>query len=101
MKNVKILNIKTGDYGPVSKVRLFIETKNESLVGNLTFRHARPYKTYRKFVLPVVLEKLGLSFLPGASWSQKAGCYCGCSPGYILDIHPSKVGYEAVWVTIK
>jgi hypothetical protein len=102
MKNVKILKIKTGEYGerPLSKVRLFIETKGEGILDNLVNRHSRPFNIYRKLVLPPVLEKLKLAGTK-VSWNQKAGCSCGCSPGYILDIHPVKTGFEAIWVTIK
>lgn len=103
MKNIKILKITTGEYGErlLSKVRLFIHPESENILDNMSNRHDRPHKAYRKFVLPVVLERLKLQFIPGATWSQKAGCSCGCSPGYILDIDPLKVGFEAIWVTIN
>lgn len=103
MKKIKILKIKTlTSYGerPFSRVRLFLETKDETLCENLAFRHSRPYKTYKQFVLPTVFAKLKISPAK-ASWSQKAGCSCGCSPGYLLDIDPQEVGYEAIYVTIK
>lgn len=101
---MKILSIKTGQYGerPVSRVRLFIETKDESVAENLMarmFGHSAPYKTYRQEVLPRVFKKLKIDPAK-VSWSQKAGCSCGCSPGYVLDINPTVAGFEAVWVTI-
>lgn len=98
---MKIVKIKTGQYGerPLSRVRLFIEERNETVLENLILRYSRPSKAYRKEVLPKVFKKLGIDV--SASWSQKAGCSCGCSPGFILDIHPGSCGYEVIWVTIK
>ena len=101
-KPLKIKTIKTlKKYGcrPFSRVRLFVEVRGEKLRENLDERFDRPYKAYRAEVLPKVLKDE--LWLVKASWSQTAGCACGCSPGFLLDVDPSQVGYEAVYVTIR
>ena len=53
-------------------------------MDNLQNRHSRPYDQYRRLVLPTVAKLI--AFRPGAKfrWSQKAGCSCPCSPGFIV-----------------
>jgi len=34
-----------------------------------------------------------------ASWSQKAGCSCGCSPGFVL--RGPGVARKNIWATVK
>ena len=47
-------------------------------------RHNRPYVDYREQVMPEVLKQMGLPKNAKYKWSQKAGCACGCSPGFIV-----------------
>ena len=84
---------------PLSRVRLFVMTDGGKLVSDILNRFSRPYKAYKAEVLPKVLKNE--LWLAKASWSQTAGCACGCSPGFLLDVDPAQVGYEAVFVTIK
>jgi Ni,Fe-hydrogenase I small subunit len=35
-------------------------------------------------VMPKVLKEMGLSRDTKVVWSSTAGCYCGCSPGFIV-----------------
>ena len=100
---MRITKIKTKEhYGerPLSKVRMFIVHDNENVVTNFTKRNSRPQAVYRKEILPIVLPEYLLTGVK-ASWSQNAGCSCGCSPGFILDVHPAKTGYEVMWVHVK
>ena len=99
---MKIQKIKTGEYGekPLTKVRLFVHNPHETLIENLNGRWHRPHKQYKEELLPTVFKFLSLPFCTGAHWNQKAGCSCGCSPGFVLDIHPVKAGFEAIWVTL-
>jgi hypothetical protein len=99
---MKITSIKTGQYSerPSTRVKLFVFHRNETILENLMLRHRRPSDLYRKEVLPKVFKKLKLD--PSRiTWSQKAGCSCGCSPGFILNADPSKLGYDAIYVNIK
>lgn len=98
---MKIVSVKKMEkYGqkPISRVRLFVMTDGEELMSDILNRFNRPYEAYKAEVLPMVLKNE--LWLAKASWSQKAGCNCGCSPGFLLDVDPAKVGYEAVYVTI-
>jgi hypothetical protein len=103
---MKIASIKTGPYSerPMARVRLFVNVANVSvaewLFARATGKSLPIHKEYRK-LLPLIKIDLCLPANVKASWSQKAGCGCGCSPGFLLDVHPDKVGYQAVWVTIK
>ena len=58
--------------------RVYVWPRGESILENLCNRRSRPYTEYRKLLA-------GKSFMEKARWSQKAGCSCGCSPGFILD----------------
>ena len=69
--------------------RIYIFTKGESIIENLENRRQRPATTYKKELLPKLIENI--KPLQGAKirWSQKAGCSCGCSPGFIVEIAKS------------
>jgi hypothetical protein len=64
------------------KARIYIWPVNETLCDNLINRHCRPVAMYRKDILPTVLGLIGGT---SAHWDQKAGCSCGCSPGFVVD----------------
>ena len=71
------------------------ETVLENLFGG---RYTRPYAELRK-LLPEVLRQVGVEWDGKAVWSQKAGCTCPCSPGFLLLSHGGKhifVEYETV-----
>lgn len=73
----------------------FAKPVKELLSG---FRWNNPFRDYRK-LLPEVFEKLGLPKTTKARWSQKAGCSCGCSPGFILDTYTYPA--ENMWAEIE
>ncbi len=70
---------------PPSKPRVYLWPEDESVMDNFFRRWARPVKAYRE-VMPAVLKKAGLEDTVKFRWSQKAGCSCGCSPGFILQM---------------
>ena len=78
------------------KIRLHIWPQNESILQNLVNRTSRPHKLYRE-ILPEIFKKAGLPASTRASWSQKAGCRCGCSPGFVLDSY----GFCDISVTVS
>jgi len=77
-----------------SKTRVYV-WPSESMMDNLMERRDRPYKDWKPFVLKA-LEMFGVR-ADSVGWSQKAGCNCGCSPGFVVkgqhrpgfDIHVS------------
>lgn len=68
--------------------RVYVWPKDESVLDNLKNRRLRPHNIWKNVVMPQVLKKLELPANTKMRWSQKAGCGCGCSPGFILsDYH--------------
>ena len=61
--------------------RVYVDEIGESIFENLQNRFGRPVDEYRKAALEA-LKHIGLD--ARLVWSQKAGCSCGCSPGFIL-----------------
>lgn len=79
-----------------SKPRLYIAMERESVLENLMYRHDRPVTVYRK-ALPEIFERLRIPVVTKARWSQKAGCSCGCSPGFVLDLP----GVRDFWALVR
>lgn len=84
------------------KGRVYFFPEGESIYENLEKRYARPYEAFRK-LLPEVFERVGFGASEAAQlaasskWSQKAGCGCGCSPGFIVK---GLTGGESLFVHI-
>lgn len=81
-----------------ARARVYISaTKAEDVVEQMINRRRRPYTEYRKQVMPKVLKELGYPADTKYRWSQRCGCDCGCSPGFIL-----KEGWdEDIYVTVE
>ena len=79
-----------------SKTRIYVHPKNETILENLKNRRQRPVDVWREYarkaaaVFDVKFEKL--------AWSQKAGCSCGCSPGFVVK-DGSRPGFD-IHVTV-
>jgi len=83
------------------EARIYIHPKNETILDNLTERHFRPYTLYRKEVIPELFRRLGLDLNKvKLSWSQKAGCTCPCSPGFIVKPITGDIPYD-IFVTVS
>lgn len=68
-----------------AKPRLYVGIEDESVLENFAYRTNRPTAIYRQ-ALPEILRRVGLPVDTKAVWNQKAGCSCGCSPGFVLDV---------------
>jgi hypothetical protein len=70
-----------------SKPKLHIFIKDWNVLADLQGeRWNKPHNEFKRQVLNQALTAAG--FDPEkikVSWSQKAGCSCGCSPGFILN----------------
>lgn len=83
--------------------RIYVGPDKETVMENyMGGRYTRPHTLYRKEILPQLWRILGLgngSFEDKiqAGWSQKAGCSCGCSPGFI--IKQGNVPFD-IWVDV-
>jgi len=87
--------------------RMYVSVADETIMDNLANRKRRPYNIYKTLIHSSdIASVLDLSKL---SWSQKAGCSCPCSPGFILnpqilkDEDGNRVSftYFDVWVTLE
>jgi hypothetical protein len=85
MRITKVEKIECEKFG--TKARIYIWPKGENVIDNISNRFSRPSAAYKEEVLP----KLDLPKGVKVRWSQKAGCSCGCSPGFIVD---AKLGYD-------
>lgn len=101
MTAFSIINVKVRDYtkenavgwatrkelyhDQVRRPRIYFFHVGETIIDNLRNRRNRPQDEYRK-LLPEVLERAGIpqECVAKIRWSQKAGCTCGCSPGFIV-----------------
>lgn len=69
-----------------SRVHVFAEEGTETILDDLMNRHNRPVETWRVLATRT-LRELGLNPTEAymkLRWSQKAGCSCGCSPGFVM-----------------
>lgn len=88
---LQVKNIEIRERGNVSyrewikQTRIYVWPQGESIMDNLQNRRQRPYTTYKKEVIPAVLEAMGMAPDTKVRWSQYAGCDCPCSPGFIVD----------------
>jgi hypothetical protein len=106
MSDFQVVGVKVQKAEKASqKCRIYIHPESFSVAQNFIDRAYRggavePHKIYRKLVLPEVLEKLGLP-ADGVKfgWSRKAGCSCGCSPGFVCN--SGHLFGKDVFVTIK
>ena len=65
----------------MTRSRIYMFPKNESMMENLKKRYNRPVKFWKK-----IAENVLDTFLyhdKRMIFSQNAGCTCGCSPGFI------------------
>jgi len=65
------------------KPRIYMMPQGETIIENLKNRRNRPVAEFK------ILAHSVINSTPAAgaslSWSQKAGCSCGCSPAFIVD----------------
>ena len=75
---------------------IYIWQKDETIVDNLLYRRLRPYTVWKKMVLPKIIEAYPALARFNISWCQRAGCFCPCSPGFIIK---PKRGEYGQWYT--
>ena len=74
--------------------KIYIFQDKESILENLIHRRNRPYKDYKEFVIPKVMEMLDFKFpshyrsVMKEKWGYRQNCGCSmcpCSPGFVGD----------------
>lgn len=84
--------------------RMYVDANEKfNVIEDLMNRHRRPYATWRK-AIRTALAKVDID-LSKMAWSQKAGCSCGCSAGFVLDKQNLEINgeffrYFDIWVTL-
>jgi hypothetical protein len=95
-KNMIILK---GGKGQIKKISMGKYSKNENANLRMFMFDGDLSTAAKKELIPFVLDKAGLGkYVAKASFSQRAGCSCGCSPGFIIK---GIVGGEAIYVDLK
>ena len=91
------------------KPRIYVFPPEYTVLENLENRRERPYQEWKKLI-PEVIEKAKtrkggdeIEFGPNTKvrWSQKAGCSCGCSPGFIVDAPATPWGVDIFVELVK
>ena len=98
-KTMKIKSIQVRELNEYKKPRIYFFIEDETIFDNLMNRRSRPYDEYRK-LLPKVFKKAGIKADTKARWSQRAGCSCGCSPAFIVDIGHDQFHLEGTEVFV-
>jgi len=71
-------------YRQAKKARVFVWASEEfNVLEDLANRTRRPHQIWKPLVLKI-LEQVGISDVK-LRWSQRAGCSCPCSPGFIIE----------------
>ena len=85
------VSVKMQDGRRHSRTRVYFFPKGENVLENLMHRFSRPSKAYKQLLVEV-LEKANLPYITDIKamakktvWSQRAGCQCGCSPGFVIN----------------
>lgn len=84
-----------------SRTVVYFWPRGETIMDNLMNRRTRPVNEYRR-LLPDVYAAVGVrdSSNLSARCSQKAGCACGCSPGFIVEGYDSALYRSDVHVDV-
>lgn len=84
-----------------AKPRVYVWPKGETITDSFMNRRSRPISAYRSF-MHTGLSKIGVDTTKlDIKWSQKAGCSCGCSPGFIVDGWDAKLDGCDVHITVE
>ena len=100
VKSIELRQKEGGEWGQADRIYFFVP--DYSVMENLENRRHRPYNEFR-LLIPEVLKQATKKAKASkknadchwdedtkARWSQKAGCSCGCSPGFVLDTHEGR-----------
>ena len=83
------VNQRPNDERRARKSVIYVHVTNQDFAKPVAelfsgWRRNNPFKDYREQVLPKAFPLLGLPADTKVRWSQKAGCSCGCSPGFVI-----------------
>jgi hypothetical protein len=100
-KLIPVFETSNRSYRRKVKSRIYIWPEGETILQNLENRRSRPLKLFRQ-VAADALAKLEVDTSKlEIKWSQKAGCSCGCSPGFVVDGWNAKLSGHDLHVTFN
>jgi hypothetical protein len=109
MITIKDISVKVESYHvrraePLKRRNKMYIHPTETILENLENRRSRPYTTWKKEIIPLVMEWLKIN-MPNHydelkdskwGWNRNCGCsMCPCSPGFVSD----NDGYITIQVT--
>jgi hypothetical protein len=109
IKSSEVRRRTDGKYnGSGSRMRIYVSVDRESILENLMMRRSRPAALYKE-VLPEFFAKhatelhINTEDIPkivkATTWSQRAGCGCGCSPGFV--VNGGWIYGREAWITVE
>lgn len=102
--SIKTINHDRRRLNAGSKTRIFVFYKDETVRQLFERRFKRPVDGWREIAAGAAnmcgLSTKGRTIAEAVSWSRKAGCSCGCSPGFILKSDYYRPGFD-IYVTIN
>jgi hypothetical protein len=66
---------------------IYIFINSPTVMKEIQAKTDKYQNVFRKEVLPTVFQKSKLPLDTKVVWSDKAGCSCGCSPGFLITGH--------------
>lgn len=63
----------------LSRLYIHMNEKQQNLLSKTKF-----IKKIKNEIIPIFFEENGIPLETKIKWSNKAGCGCGCSPGFII-----------------
>ena len=83
------------------RTKIYVWPRGENVLQNLENRRSRPIKAFRQ-AAKKALEGLGVDHSSlDIRWSQRAGCGCGCSPGFIVEGWNERLYRNDLHVTVE
>lgn len=89
-KSMKIsVSVDRSEEGDVNASRsvIYFIINSPTVMKEINEKKGKYYDVFRKEVLPTVFKKAKLPEDTKVIWSDKAGCSCGCSPGFLITGH--------------
>lgn len=81
--SVSVDRSEEGDINASRSIIYFI-INGPTVMQEINEKKGKYYNVFRKEVLPTVFKKAKLPLDTKVIWSDKAGCSCGCSPGFLI-----------------
>ena len=74
---------------------IYIFINSPTVMKEIQEKKDKYQNVIRKEVLPTVFKKAKMPLNTRVIWSDKAGCSCGCSPGFLI------TGYNGMDIFVK